>query len=640
MAQFVGIGINAEGKNIKNFSSLSISQGIFNHHTFRLVCPAEAIDGTSGAIFNASKDMIGGSFSVQIDSVGSKGSLQFAGVITQVEAARHSGHAGDIIISGFSPTILLDNGPHCKSWEKKAIKNIAQDALKHFPQNLLQPKISPSYGETLSYTVQYKETAWQFLNRLCATYGEWLYYDGQKLVLGPPQGSKSKLLYGSSLTHFNMAMQVRPAGFQMMAYDYMNAEVYEGSPAGIASKAGLNDFGKHTLQKSEKFYATKPKQWHNNFLSNKKQLDDFINTRAAMQSSNMVRVNGNSGHPAVAVGAGISIEGKNVFSMADESFGDYTVISVNHHCDGQGNYSNDFVAIPASVKMPPVTGYQEPHSETQSAVVTDNHDPKGLGRIRVKFHWMNGTEKTPWIRVTTPHAGSGKGGFFIPEKGEEVIVGFEGDRAEKPYIIGTVYNGKAKTDFSNAENDIKRIQTRSGHIIEFNDKEGGESITVKDKNNNFIEIDTPGSKITLKDRNGNSMVIDSGDNSIEIKALSSITLAAMDINIVAGASVNVQATASYSLSTMNCMSNVSKSTILRTKDLTQTILQTLSSTATTINNTAKKDIVSKAKEKIIVSSKDKLEQRAGSMEVSASDGNLKLSSKSDVEIKGTTVKTN
>ena len=134
-----------------------------------------------------------------------------------------------------------------------------------------------------------------------------------------------------------------------------------------------------------------------------------------MQSSNGVRFNGSSGHPGVQVGGQVSVSGQNIFSLSDESYGAYTVVAVNHYCDGQGAYNNDFVAVPASIKVPPVNNITEPACETQSALVTDNHDPKGLGRIRVKFHWMNGVEKTPWIRVTSPHGGGGKGMFFIPE---------------------------------------------------------------------------------------------------------------------------------------------------------------------------------------------------------------------------------
>ena len=526
MAQFVEIKISIEGKSIKQFSSFTLSQSIFDHHTFRLVCPTEAIDGTSGNIFHSSKNIIGSSITIQVDAVMTTGTLQFSGVITQVEAIKHSGHAGDIIITGYSPTIILDNGPHCKTWEKKAVKNIAQDVMEPFPQNLLKPKIAPAFGETLPYVVQYKETAWEFLSRISATYGEWLYYDGQKLILGHPQGSKAKLLYGINLLHFGMSLQLRPAGFKMMAYDYMNAQVYEGTPSNIASKAGLNEMGKHTLQKSEQFYATKPKQWHNHFLTNKKQLEDHVNTRAAMQGSNMVRFNGSSGHPGIQVGGSISVQGKNVYSNSDEALGDYTVIAVNHSCDGQGNYSNDFVAIPASIKMPPVTAYEEPRSETQSALVTDNHDPKGLGRIRVKFHWMGGSEKTPWLRVTSPHGGKGKGMFFIPETGEEVIVGFEGDSPTKPYIIGTVYHGKANTTYSNSDNDVKAIQTRSGNKIVMNDKEG--SVFIEDKNSNSVKIDGAGNINVISNK---SIVLTCGDSKIEMKKDGTIEITGKKITI-------------------------------------------------------------------------------------------------------------
>lgn len=526
MAQFVDTSITIEGKKIKQFSSLTVSQNIFDHHNFRLVCPSEAIDDIEGAILNSSKNLVGGSISIRVQAVTGKGAMQFNGVVTQVEALRHSGHAGDIIVSGYSPTILLDSGPHCKTWEKKAIKNIATDVLSHFPQNLLQPKVSPVYGETLSYMVQYRETAWQFLTRLAATYGEWLFYDGQKLVLGSPQGSKSELVFGNNLHEFSMALQVRPAQFSMMSYDYMNHQVYTGSPRDIPSKAGLNEFGKLAYSKSEKFYGTAPKQWHNQFLTNKKQLDDYVNTQAAMQSSNMVRFKGHSGHPGLQVGGIANIKGRNVYKQSDEAIGDYFLISVNHQCDGLGNYSNQFVAVPSTIKMPPVSVAGEPHCETQSAVVTDNHDPKGLGRIRVKFHWMGGTEKSPWLRITGGHGGGGKGMFFIPELNEEVIVGFEGNSPTKPYVIGSVYNSNHKTEFSNKDNDVKAIQTRSGNKIVMNDKEG--SVFVEDKGSNSIKIDGKGNINVLS---AESIVLTCGESKIEMKKDGTINITGKKVTV-------------------------------------------------------------------------------------------------------------
>ncbi len=515
--------IDIDGKAVPHFSSLTITQNIFDHHTFRLICPAEAIDG-KGTLFNASKKMIGSNISIQIKA--GQGDFKFAGVVTQVEAARQNGYAGDIIIGGYSPTVLLDNGAHCQTWEKKAVKNIAQDVLKPFPQNLLQPKISPAYGETLSYTVQYKETAWQFLNRLAGSYGEWLYYDGQKLILGAPQGSKVKLKYGQDLSNFQMSLHVRPANFDMMAYDYMNTEVYHSSPSGIDKKAGLNDLGKFTLQQSEHFYSTTPKQWHNQFLTNKKQLDDHINIKAAMQGSKMVQFSGRSTQASLQLGGSANIEGTNVYDNSKETYGDYTITSITHHCDGQGNYTNDFTAIPLSVKMPPINMPGEPRCETQSSLVTDNFDPKGRGRVRVRFHWMEESEKSPWLRVTSPHGGDQKGMFFIPEIGEEVITGFEGDSAVKPYIVGTVYHGKAKTSFANDGNDVKALQTRSGNMIVMNDKEG--SVHVADAKGNDMKIDGSGNiNVTASD----SLVLTCGDAKIELKKDGTINITGKKITI-------------------------------------------------------------------------------------------------------------
>ena len=520
MAQLISSNITIAGTPIKQITSFQLTENIFDHHYFRLVCPAESLEGLEGGMLQSSRNLIGGILQASFSTAAASGGLQFRGIVMQVEADRFSGHTGNIVISGTSPTIVLDNGPHCKSWEKKAIKNIAQDVLKHFPQDLLQAQIAPTYPETLAYTVQYKQTAWQFLNHLCSSYGEWLYYDGNQLQIGALKSSEAtSLTFGSNISRFSMALQVQPANSQMMAYDYLNHEVYNSTPQSIESKAGLNDLGRHVLQASNNVYATQPKIWNNQFVSNKKQLDDAINIRTAMQSSNTVRFSGSSAHPGVKIGGSINVQGNNLYNLSSENYGEYTVLSISHYFDGQGNYNNDFTAVPATIKLPPVKGGGMPYSETQSAMVTDNHDPKGLGRVRVKFHWMNGTEKTPWIRVTSPHGGGGKGMFFIPEVGEEVIVGFEGDSPTKPYIIGTVYHGKASNTYSNGGNDVKALQTRSGNKVIMNDKDG--SVFVEDKDGNSMLIDGAGN-ITVK-----------SNNTVTIDATNQITLKTKVISLEA-----------------------------------------------------------------------------------------------------------
>jgi type VI secretion system secreted protein VgrG len=519
MAKMVTTSINIGGTEVRQFYQFSLNQGIFAHHVFKLVCPAEALDGPQGELLSKSRNFVGSVFRVRISSFPDSGqAFKFTGLVTQVQSTRFNGHTGDVIVTGFSPTIIMDNGPHCDSWEKKAIKNIANDVVGHFPAALLSPQIHPIYPETLAYTVQYKETAWQFLSRIAATYGEWMFYNGEQFVMGPLKPKTAELVYGSNLTEFSLALQVRPGKFQQVSYDYINSSIYNARPSGIPGKAGLNDLGKLVFNKSEAFYPAVPKYYNNTFLTNQKQLDDITNIRAASQSSNMVRVNGSSTHFGVQLGNTVKVS---------NGYGEHTVVEVNHFCDGQGNYHNEFVAIPSTIKVPPVTNYVEPQCETQTGIVKENHDPKGLGRVRVKFHWMKDGQLTPWLRVSSPHGGGNKGMHFIPEKGEEVLVGFEGNSPTKPYVDGTVYNGKASVTYSNAGNDVKALQTRSGNKVIMNDSDG--SIHVQDSKGNDMMMDGAGN-INLK--SSASIVLTCGNSKIEMKSDGTININGKDITTV------------------------------------------------------------------------------------------------------------
>lgn len=510
MSQLTDTIFSINGNPVSQFSSFSLKQSIADHHQFEFICPAETIDGITG-IFTSSREMIGATFGAHISGVGLKGDLLFNGIITSVETARVNGDYGEVIISGFSPTIMLDSGPHCKSWEQKTLKNIAQEVLKFFPPNLLEPKVDPLYKEPFEYIVQYKETAWEFLKRLTAECGEWLFWDGHRLIIGPPAGDvKNELVYGRTLSDFSISLNARPARMQYMGWDYQNSKLYSSLPENerVGQKAGLNALGEKVYEKAQVVYGTQPKQWNFRYSNSKKQQDDMATLYSAMESSKMVLLTGKSGHPGVAPGTRIEISGNNVFNGSDEEYGEYLITAIHHYVDTKGEYRNQFTAIPSSVKLPPVTIPDAPVCETQSAIVTDNHDPQGLGRIRVKFHWMNGDEKTPWIRVTTPHAGGGKGMFFIPEAGEEVIVGFEGDSAIRPYIIGAVYHGQANNSFGNAANDVKALQTRSGNKIILNDKDG--SVFVEDKNGNNMMMDGAGN-ITVRSKVSIALVCGEGE---------------------------------------------------------------------------------------------------------------------------------
>ncbi|MFP2925249.1 phage baseplate assembly protein V [Pyxidicoccus sp. 3LG] len=164
-------------------------------------------------------------------------------------------------------------------------------------------------------------------------------------------------------------------------------------------------------------------------------------------------------------------------------------------------------------------------------VVTNNEDPKGMGRVKVKFPWLSGTGESNWARVASPMAGKERGFYFLPEVEDEVLVMFEHGYVECPYVVGALWNGQDKPPESNGDkkNNKRLIKSRSGHLITLDDTQDAEKISIVDKSGkNRIELDTQSNKVTIvseKDlsieaRGDIRLATDSGDLSIKCRSFS------------------------------------------------------------------------------------------------------------------------
>ena len=175
-------------------------------------------------------------------------------------------------------------------------------------------------------------------------------------------------------------------------------------------------------------------------------------------------------------------------------------------------------------------------------VVTNNQDPDGLGRVKVKFPWLSDDVESHWARVVTPMAGNDRGLFFLPEVDDEVLVAFEHGSPEFPYVLGALWNGKDKAPESNddGENNMRTIKSRSGHVVRLDDTDGSEKIEIVDGSGaNSIVISTADNTITITAdaditiKSGNGKLILSG-NGIEIKSQA-------DVKVEAGANMDLKA---------------------------------------------------------------------------------------------------
>ena len=110
-----------------------------------------------------------------------------------------------------------------------------------------------------------------------------------------------------------------------------------------------------------------------------------------------------------------------------------------------------------------------------AGVVTDNRDPDGLARVRVRLPWYEDGATSYWARLAVPMAGDGRGTYFLPEVDDEVLVIAEEGDPSHLYVLGSLWNGKAKPPATNddGKNNERLIHSRSGHRLRFVDDDVG-----------------------------------------------------------------------------------------------------------------------------------------------------------------------
>ena len=136
-----------------------------------------------------------------------------------------------------------------------------------------------------------------------------------------------------------------------------------------------------------------------------------------------------------------------------------------------------------------------PLAETQMATVLSNADPQGKGRVRVRMNWQTNGMQTGWVRVMTPDGGSSsdvksnRGFVFIPEVGDQVLLGFRHGDPARPYVMGSLFNGTTGNG-GGSNNSIKSLKTRSGISVILNDD--NRSLEIKDAGGSSIHLDGNG----------------------------------------------------------------------------------------------------------------------------------------------------
>ncbi|NUQ74168.1 MAG: type VI secretion system tip protein VgrG [Polyangiaceae bacterium] len=287
---------------------------------------------------------------------------------------------------------------------------------------------------------------------------------------------------------------------------------------------------------------------------------------ARMARSRMALCRGRIGVPGFA---GLKLlDGMEIAGIGARFNGATVVTGFRHRVDASGwrtdvqfglppegfSRSDHIADAPAAGLLPAVSGLQ-------MGVVADfaSDDEEEL-RVKVRLPGIDEDKKgIVWARLASPEAGKGRGSFFRPEPGDEVVVGFLNDDPRHPVILGSLFGSKNAPPEAmgtpSDKNEQKGIVTKKGTTIGFVDADKA-SVFIETASKNKLLLDDDAESISLTDQHGSSitlskdgivlksakdLVIDAGGD-VEIKAGKSalVLKSAKDLTIDASGNVEIK----------------------------------------------------------------------------------------------------
>lgn len=405
--------------------------------------------------------------------------------------------------------------------------------------------LSADVGTT---TVQHKElvqyycTDWDFMLARAEACGLLVNVDAGKLTVKAPDVSVSpelKVSYGDDLMEFHADMDARTQLTQVtgVAWDPATQAVVEtqvssqtlNSQGDLAASdlAAVINLASYRLQTAAPLEQTALKDW----AGGRQMKAALSRIRGEMKFQGSAKAKPGSLIELDGVGARYS--GK-VFVSAvrhDIVNGNWTTEAAFGMSPEWFSERRDLTAPPAAGLLPGVEGLQI------GVVMKLDADPGGEFKVQVSVPLMQAATDGVWARLAKFYASDGIGAFFIPEIGDEVVLGYLNNDPSYPVILGSLYSSKRKTPYPlTADNYTKALVTKSKLKIEFDDDK--KVVTIVTPGANTVVISDDDKSILLQDQNNNSVKL-SGDGIV--------LTSAKDIKLTAQGQVTITATGNASI---------------------------------------------------------------------------------------------
>lgn len=458
------------------------------------------------------------------------------GEITGIEVKFSNTSEAHLVVRGYDVSHRLHRGRFNRSFLNSTDSDIVRRVAKESGIQIGQVDMSGSPHE---YVFQENQTNMEFLRERAARIGFELFVQNNKLYFRKPESEAFlNLEWLTDISSFDVrvtsAEQV--SSVEVNSWDYTQKKLISET---ISKEQLLTDTGNGDGSRiSREFRMKQPTKMIvvDQPVDSVKEAKQIAQALCNELSGEFVTADAKAeGNPKIRPGKVVALK-----DMGTRYSGKYYITETCHR------YSNRIYKTDFTVRglregsllstLPPKTHLQ-PGQTLLVGLVTNNKDPKGWGRVKVKFPTLTMDDESHWARVVGLGASDDRGFYCLPEIDDEVLVGFEHGDIHRPYIVGGVWNGKDKTvetiddTIKNRKVRLRTIKTRTGHTIQFVEEDymsskAGIYITTKsghciDLNDSekFIQIKTAGRHVIRMDDKPSSKMINiatSGRNQVTL----------------------------------------------------------------------------------------------------------------------------
>lgn len=396
-----------------------------------------------------------------------------------------------------------------------------------------------STSNVLEYVFQKMATDWDFVLSRALFNGFVITMDGDALTIAAPKFSGTELLTISLAESSVYSLEAtvtaekQPSGVKTYAWDTKTQALINAS----GKDPSLNSQGNLSAKKLSGTLSQQALTYTSLTPMAKEELQTWADS--TLLQHRMSSLKGNVtfiGNGLVKTGALIKLDeiGKKFTGSAYVSSVTHTIedgtwkTTAGFGLDYKPVYEQNNFSYPVAMgQMPAIFGLQIATVKKLSA------DPQSIFRIQVAIPSAADKTGLVWARYANFYASNGVGSFFMPEVGDEVVIGFIDGDPRYPVVLGSLYSNAQKSPVTanDDKNTIKSLTTKSKMVLEFDDDK--KNITIKTPGGNSIVISDADKAITIKDQNSNSIKMSSGG--IDISSNS-------NINIKAGGNISIKAT--------------------------------------------------------------------------------------------------